>query len=95
MAKATRTERCPGCGGVIVGWRTFQAVGHVLARYGRTPIVLGRGDGAVLDALSRAEEAPGGCVWVAGGAAIYRQMAGVANALDLTLVHTAVPNADT
>ena len=85
------TMGCP----VILGRRTFDGLPRPLD--GRTPIVLARAggpvqgegrtvDGAVRDALEAAEAAPGGRIWIAGGAATYRRLLGLADGIDLTVV---------
>ncbi len=89
------TMGCP----VIVGQRTFDGLDRPLD--GRTVIVLGRAgkpvqvgggtmDSAVLDALEAAEDAPGERIWIAGGAATYRRLTGLADGIDLTVVDTEV-----
>ena len=89
------TMGCP----VIVGRRTFDGLDRPLD--GRTVIVLGREgkpvqvgggamDSAVLDALEAAEDAPGERIWIAGGAATYRRLTGLADGIDLTVVDTEV-----
>ena len=93
------TMGCP----VIVGQRTCAGFKRpldgrkviVLAREGE-PVQVGDRtvDSAVLDALEAAEVAPGGRIWIAGGAVTYRRMMGLADGIDLTVVDTEV-EADT
>ena len=89
------TMGCP----VIVGQRTYDGFDRTLD--GRTVIVLGREgrpvqvgggtmDSAVRDALEAAEDAPGERIWIAGGAATYRRLTGLADGIDLTVVDTEV-----
>lgn len=89
------TMGCP----IIVGQRTCAGFERPLD--GRTVIVLARErepvqvggrkvDGAVLDALEAAEAAPGGRIWIAGGAITYRRTMGLASGIDLTVVDTEV-----
>ncbi len=93
------TMGCP----VIVGQRTCAGFERPLD--GRTVIVLAREgepvqvgdrtvDSAVRDALEAAGIAPGGRIWIAGGAVTYRRTMELADGIDLTVVDTEV-EADT